>query len=109
MSKKDLGEGDHCTDEEQKIRDLIDDMATMPRLRRNLRLVLYLLVTTELTLVEVCELLRPGGASLREYLPQDIRSDFDLAEWQDILKLTPRQFDENFGTTLSRLAMWLKR
>ena len=36
MSKKDLGERDHCTDEEQKIRDLIDDITTAPRLKRNL-------------------------------------------------------------------------
>ncbi len=85
-----------------------ENLDQMPRLERNLRNVLYLLAEKELTLYEAREVLRVGDPWLRRYLAQDIEHDYYRAEWQDILKLRPKEFEERFESTLNRIGRFLE-
>ena len=80
----------------------------MPRLERNLRAVFYLLAEKRLSLYEARELIRVGDPWLREYLAQGIEHDYYRAEWQDILKLPAKQFEERFESTCNRIGRFLE-
>lgn len=107
MTKKNLAQRDPFLDDVRTVCDLIDDPVTMPGLEQNLRLILFLLVLTELTLVEIRGLLEKSDTPVREYLAGDTLSAFDFA-WQDILKLPPKQFEKRMESTLNRIQKYIE-
>ena len=84
-----------------------NDLDRTPLLKRCLRLVFHVLVEEGLTLYESQYLTDPMDATARAFLASSVSDPVIGRQWAYLNSLKPRQFYEEFGSTINRLMEFL--
>jgi len=79
-----------------------------PRLAKCLSAILHALIENKLSLAEARYLTNPSNPIVREYLTQDIKNEAVRDLWSDLNKMKPREFRDQFESTINRLDRFLK-
>jgi hypothetical protein len=73
-----------------------------PLLKRCLSATFHALASKGLTLLEALELINPHNTAVRRQIIQGLDHPLHRQQWEIFANMTPRQFNEIFGSTLSR-------
>ena len=84
-----------------------EDLDRTPLLKRCLRLIFYVLAQNKLSFLESRFLLDQTNPSVREYLTQNIDDPNIKPHWDYANSLNPRQFEEQFSSTINRMIEFL--
>jgi hypothetical protein len=84
-----------------------EDPAKTPLLKRCLRVLFHLLAETDSTLYEAQHLINPADEAIRTYLAKDLKDPIIKQQWDYFNQLNPRQFYEDFGSTINRMMEFL--
>lgn len=84
-----------------------EDTDRTPLLKRCLRLTFHALAEQKHSLLETQYLVNPIETQVRRYLTQDIEDPIIKKQWDYFNTLRPRQFYEEFGSTINRMMEFL--
>jgi len=84
-----------------------EDLDRTPLLKRCLRLIFHVLADNKLSFLESRYLLDQTNPTVREYLTQGIEDSNLKPHWDYANSLTPRQFEEQFSSTINRMIEFL--
>jgi hypothetical protein len=73
-----------------------------PLLKRCLSATFHALASKGLTLLEALELINPHNQAIRRRIVEGLDHPLHRQQWEIFANMTPRQFNEIFGSTLSR-------
>ena len=78
-----------------------------PLLKRCLRVLFHCLAEKKLSLLEANYLINPTDELVRTYLTSDIQDPTIRQQWEYFNKLKPKQFYDEFGSTINRMMEFL--
>jgi len=84
-----------------------EDMSRTPLLKRALKAIFHVLLEKQFTFLEAQYLITPHDPEVREFLTRGIQDYFISKEWEYFNDLKPRQYYEEFGSAVNRLAEFL--
>lgn len=84
-----------------------EDMTRTPLLKRALKAIFHVLLEKQFTFLEAQYLITPHDPEVREFLTRGIQDYFISKEWEYFNDLKPRQYYEEFGSAVNRLAEFL--
>ena len=84
-----------------------EDTDRTPLLKRCLRVLFHALAEKRLSLLEAGYLLDRVDKTVRSYLTRDLKSHVIRQEWDYFNTLTPKQFYDEFGSTINRMVEFL--
>lgn len=84
-----------------------EDTDKTPLLKRCLRILFHVLAERKLSLLDSHLLISPTDADIRQYLTQNISDPVISEQWGYFNTLKPKQFYEEFGSTINRLMEFL--
>jgi hypothetical protein len=84
-----------------------EDSDKTPLIKRCLRVLFHALAEKKLTLYEAQHLINPTNELLRGYLTRDLQDPTIREQWEYFNQLKPRQFYDEFGSTINRMMEFL--